>query len=65
MVAKMHSTLCHLSNERLSRMLLHSGFDKEAIEAAKALRCEICIRVSGPRATPKVKGGAPQGRAVQ
>ena len=38
MVAEIYSLLCHLSNERLGRMLPHSGFGKEAMEAAKALR---------------------------
>ena len=31
MIAKIHSRLCHPSNERLSRMFLHSGFGEEAI----------------------------------
>jgi len=35
-------------------MLSMSGFPKEAITAAKSLRCEICVRVCAPRATPKV-----------
>lgn len=54
MVAKLHSVVCHPSNECFSHMLLHPGFGKEAFEAAKALRCEIGIRVSAPRAMPKV-----------
>lgn len=54
MIAKMRSVLCHPSNERLSQMLLHSGFGKDAIEAAKALRCEFSIRVPAARAMPKV-----------
>ena len=35
-------------------MLSMSGFPKEAITAAKSRRCEICVRVCAPRATPKV-----------
>ena len=54
MVAKLHSVLCHPSKERLCRMLSMSGFPKEAITAAKSLRCEVCVRVCAPRATPKV-----------
>ena len=52
-VAKLHGTLGHPSNDRLARMLHLQGAQKEVVQAAKDLRCEICSRAHAPQTAPK------------
>ena len=59
LIAKLHGTLCHPSNIRLSRMMNIAGFSKEMVEAAKALRCQICERVAAPQSFPKINERRP------
>ena len=57
-VAKLHGTLGHPSNDRLARMLHLQGAQKEAVQAAKDLRCEVCSRVQAPQWAPKSSSSA-------
>ena len=65
MLAKLHATLCHPGNDRLGRMLLHSGASKELVAAARGLRCEVCARVAGPQDAPQASWKAPSHFNVQ
>ena len=59
-VAKLHGSLGHPSNERLTRMLTINGATKEVVQASKDLRCEICARVHPPASTPKSSSTNPE-----
>ena len=48
-VSRMHVTLGHPSNADLVRLLSHQGASLPAITAARALRCEFCLRHRAPR----------------
>ena len=50
----------HPDNDRLSRMLLLSGASAEIVEAAKHLRCQICLRVNARHSVPQVSAKVPQ-----
>ena len=52
MVAHVHVTLGHLSNDRLARMFALSGAQQGVIALAKALRCQICAMVRPPGQIP-------------
>lgn len=58
-LAKLHGHFGHPSNERLAHMLQINGASKGIIEGAKALRCSICERISGPRSAPQASSKAP------
>ncbi|CAE6971831.1 unnamed protein product [Symbiodinium sp. CCMP2456] len=60
MVAHVHVTLGHLSNDRLARMFILSGAQKGVIALAKSLRCQICAMVRPPGQTPKVSYRKPK-----
>ena len=60
MIAHLHVTLGHLSNERLCRMLALSGSNKAALELARSLRCQVCATVRPPQATPQVSYQKPK-----
>ena len=53
-VAHLHSSLGHVSNERLVRMLLLSGAGEQILCAARNLRCQICAMVHPPKDAPQV-----------
>ena len=53
-VAHLHSSLGHVSNERLVRMLLLSGAGEQILRAARNLRCQICAMVHPPKDAPQV-----------
>ena len=54
MVAHLHVTLGHLSNDRLARMFVLSGAQNNVVQLAKKLRCQVCAMVRPPAATPQV-----------
>ncbi|CAE7565107.1 TY4B-J, partial [Symbiodinium sp. KB8] len=54
LVAHLHVTMGHLSNERLSRMLRLSGAKEAAVQLAQALRCQVCAMTRPPLPTPQV-----------
>ena len=54
MVAHLHVTLGHLSNDRLARMFVLSGAQNNVTELARKLRCQVCAMVRPPGATPQV-----------
>ncbi|CAE7731049.1 RE2 [Symbiodinium sp. CCMP2592] len=60
MVAHVHVTLGHLSNDRLARMFILSGAQKGVIALAKSLRCQICAMVRPPGQVPKVSYRKPK-----
>ena len=60
MVAHLHVTLGHLSNDRLARMLATSGAREEIVMLGRNLRCQICAMVRPPQATPQVAYGKPK-----
>ncbi|CAE7240505.1 TY4B-J, partial [Symbiodinium sp. CCMP2592] len=60
MVAHVHVTLGHLSNDRLARMFVLSGAQKGVIALAKSLRCQICAMVRPPGQQPKVSYRKPK-----
>ena len=51
-VSRMHVTLGHPTNSDLVRLLSHQGASLPAITAARALRCEFCLRHRAPRQQP-------------
>ena len=53
-VAHLHSTMGHLSNDRLVRMLTLSGAGEQILNVARNLRCQICSMVHPPRDAPQV-----------
>ena len=54
LLAHLHVTLGHLSNERLARMLSLSGALRELVAGANHLRCQVCCMVKPPASTPQV-----------
>ena len=54
MVAHLHVTLGHPSNERLARMLAVSGARAEVVQLGRNLRCQVCAMVRPPQASPQV-----------
>ena len=54
MVAHLHVTLGHLSNDRLARMFVLRGAQNNVTELARKLRCQVCAMVRHPGATPQV-----------
>ncbi|CAE7238450.1 TY4B-J, partial [Symbiodinium sp. CCMP2456] len=54
LVAHLHVTLGHLSNERLGRMLRLSGASEAAVALANSLRCQVCAMTRPPQNTPQV-----------
>lgn len=54
-IAHLHEVLGHLSNDRLARMLsLAGGNNKELLEGARNLRCQVCCMVRPPDNKPQV-----------
>eukprot|EP00435_Cladocopium_sp_Y103_P034992 s364_g9.t1 len=53
MLAHLHVTLGHLSNERLARMLSLAGGGKGVLLGAKHLRCQVCSMVRPPQSRPQ------------
>ena len=60
MVAHLHVTLGHLSNDRLARMFVLSGGQEAVVKLARNLKCQICAMVRPPGATPQVSYKKPQ-----
>lgn len=54
MLAHLHVTLGHLSNERLMRMLSLAGGNKQLLQGAQQLRCQVCCMVRPPQSRPQV-----------
>ena len=54
MVAHLHVTMGHLSNERLARMLSLTGAAEGIVGLARGLRCQVCAMVRPPQAQPQV-----------
>ena len=54
MLAHLHVTLGHLSNERLVRMLSLAGGNKQLLQGAQQLRCQVCCMVRPPQSRPQV-----------
>ena len=60
LVAHLHVTLGHLSNERLSRMLRLSGASESAVSLAGSLRCQVCAMTRPPQNSPQVAYSKPK-----
>ena len=60
-LAHLHVALGHTSNERLARMMAQNGAKDEVLEAIKQLKCQICMQVQSPQATPKASFTRPMG----
>ncbi|CAE7903518.1 TY4B-J, partial [Symbiodinium necroappetens] len=54
LVAHLHVTMGHLSNDRLARLLRLSGAKDSAVTLAGALRCQVCAMTRPPLPTPQV-----------
>ncbi|CAE7461836.1 unnamed protein product [Symbiodinium necroappetens] len=54
MVAHLHVTMGHLSNERLARMLAIGGAAPGVVALARGLQCQVCAMVRPPQAQPQV-----------
>ena len=55
MVAHLHVTLGHLSNDRLARMFILSGAQNNVVELVRKLRsCQVCAMVRPPGPAPQV-----------
>lgn len=52
-LAHLHVALGHTSNEKLARMMAQNGAKDEVLDAIKQLKCQICMQVQAPQATPK------------
>lgn len=48
MLAHLHVAMGHLSNDRLARMLTLAGGNRELLEGARQLRCQVCCMVRPP-----------------
>lgn len=59
MLAHLHVTLGHLSNERLARMLSLAGGGRNILLGAKHLRCQVCCMVRPPQSRPQVSYNKP------
>ena len=51
-VYRLHVNTSHRSNQRLARALLIAGAPKEAVLAAKRLKCDVCAERRSPKARP-------------
>ena len=60
-LAHLHVALGHPSNDKLARMLAQNGAKETVLEAAKQLKCQICLQVQSPQATPKASFNRPMG----
>lgn len=60
-LAHLHVALGHTSNDRLARMMAQNGAKDEVLEAIKQLKCQICMQVQSPQATPKASFTRPMG----
>ena len=56
-LAKLHGEFGHPSNEKLGRLLLLAGADKNMVDAVKHMKCDICVRITGPQDVPQVSIG--------
>lgn len=54
MLAHLHVAMGHLSNDRLARMLTLAGGNRELLEGARQLRCQVCCMVRPPGSKPQV-----------
>ncbi|CAE7765363.1 RE2 [Symbiodinium sp. CCMP2592] len=54
LVAHLHVTMGHLSNDRRARMLRLSGANDAAVNLASSLRCQVCAMTRPPLPTPQV-----------
>eukprot|EP00435_Cladocopium_sp_Y103_P038363 s129_g10.t1 len=54
MLAHLHVALGHLSNDRLARMITLAGGNRELLEGARQLRCQVCCMVRPPGSRPQV-----------
>lgn len=59
MLAHLHVTLGHLSNERLARMLSLAGGGRHVLLGAKHLRCQVCCMVRPPQSRPQASYNKP------
>eukprot|EP00435_Cladocopium_sp_Y103_P036219 s2710_g9.t1 len=58
LVRRAHCGLGHIANDRLARILQQAGARKEAVDYAKSLHCDICLRhrhTAPPRAAAPPK----------
>lgn len=58
-LAHLHVALGHVSNDKLARMLSHNGAKDEVIASVKQLKCQVCMQVQSPQATPKASFSSP------
>ena len=58
-LAHLHVALGHVSNDKLARMLSQNGAREEVLVAVKQLKCQICMQVQSPQATPKAAFSRP------
>ena len=58
-LAHLHVALGHVSNDKLARMLAQNGAKDEVIASVKQLKCQICMQVQSPHATPKASFSRP------
>eukprot|EP00435_Cladocopium_sp_Y103_P012273 s3261_g3.t1 len=58
-LAHLHVVLGHLSNDRLARMLSLAGGNRELLEGARNLRCQVCCMVRPPDNKPQVSYSKP------
>ena len=58
-LAHLHVALGHVSNDKLARMLSHNGAKDEVIASVKQLKCQVCMQVQSPQATPKASFSRP------
>ena len=61
-VYRLHENTCHRSPQRLARALIACGAPKEAILAAKQLKCSVCAKRKAPR--PQRPASLPQTSVV-
>ena len=60
-LAHLHVALGHISNDKLARMLAQNGAKESILDAAKQLKCQVCLQVQSPQATPKAAFNRPMG----
>ena len=53
-LAHLHVTLGHISNDRLHRMLSLAGASGDLLAGARRLRCQVCCMVRPPTSKPQV-----------
>jgi hypothetical protein len=59
MLAHLHVTMGHLSNERLARMLSLAGGSRQILLGVHNMRCQVCAMVKPPSSKPQVSYNKP------